>query len=285
MSPADAIDVNSYLRHLDRLLRRGRDVRAGLAADPADRAATAEVRLWQQDCATLVNQLSGGAKAHWLSRAFSEALLVRSNDGRVVLEADLVHIVDRILEVLRRAVEGLSSMTPAAVATHGHGAADETHSAGHPVQAAHVGLDRRFDFVNDTRLRAVLAQAFAGSRDASDAGDFREALVLSCSVLEAIITDALTHRAGDAGSGAERADDGAPDVPIADWSFDARIAAAERAGLIHGGCARLPPVARSYRNLTDAEGRLRPEVMVSPRDAQLVRQVLAVVLRDLDPGR
>jgi hypothetical protein len=30
----------------------------------------AERRIWQNDCASLVNDLSGGSKAHWLSRAF-----------------------------------------------------------------------------------------------------------------------------------------------------------------------------------------------------------------------
>ena len=33
---------------------------------------------------------------------------------------------------------------------------------------------------------------------------------------------------------------------MADWSFERRIAAAESAALIRGGCARLPPVARNY---------------------------------------
>ena len=68
-------------------------------------------------------------------------------------------------------------------------------------------------------------------------------------------------------------------------TFEARIAAAERAGLIRGGCARLPLAARAYRDLTDADGQLRPGVSVSERDAKVVRQVLHIVMRDLDPGR
>ena len=68
-------------------------------------------------------------------------------------------------------------------------------------------------------------------------------------------------------------------------TFDSRIAAAEGAGLIRGGCARLPPVARSYRDLTDAGGELRPDRTVSEREARLASQVLHVVMRDLDPGR
>jgi len=72
---------------------------------------------------------------------------------------------------------------------------------------------------------------------------------------------------------------------VAEWSFEARIAAAEREGLIRGGCARLPPVARAYRDLTDSDGQLQPDVCVSERDARVTTQVLHVVMRDLDPGR
>jgi hypothetical protein len=68
-------------------------------------------------------------------------------------------------------------------------------------------------------------------------------------------------------------------------SFEMRIAAAENAGLIRGGYARLPPVARTYRDLTDANGELRPDASVSERDARVAGQVLLVVMRDLDPGR
>jgi hypothetical protein len=53
---------------------------------------------------------------------------------------------------------------------------------------------------------------------------------------------------------------------------------AEKAGMIRGGCARLPAVARAYRdNGAKAE--------ISERDARTTGQVLNVVMRDLDPGR
>ncbi len=92
--------------------------------------------------------------------------------------------------------------------------------------------------------------------------------VASCGILEALITDALEHKGRN----------------VSSWSFDARIEAAEREGLIKSGCARLPAIARRYRDLTDSEGRV-PEGTISTRDARLVKQVLAVVIRDLDPGR
>src|SRR5262249_35544943 len=135
---------------------------------------------------------------------------------------------------------------------------------------------RLFEFVRNAAIRPVLDQAFADSGDAFERGEFALALILSCSVIEALLTDALEHaarndRTNEAGSG------------LAGWSFHARIAEAERVGLVRGGCARLPPIARSYRDLTDADGELRADSTVSERDARIAGQVLRVVMRDLDP--
>ena len=256
------MDTNPYLPHLDRLIRRGRELHDTLTADMPHGSTMASIRIWQQDCATLVNQLAGGSKAHWLSRAYSAALLVRSSAGQAVEEANVTDIVDRIVDVLGRGVAALFQVGEP------EGAARSVEPAAPP---------RRFEFVHNAQLRPILQQAFADSRRVFEEGDFRQALILSCSVLEAVITDALAH--------CEDTGRAACDGPIADWSFDTRIASAERAGLILGGCARLPPVARAYRELTDLDGHLRLDIPVSEREARLVRQVLLIVLRDLDPGR
>ena len=139
---------------------------------------------------------------------------------------------------------------------------------------------RRFEFVHNTELRAVVAQAYSDSRRAFDQGRYGLALLTACGVLEAIVTDALEHK----GLGALGADD-RPAGGIAEWSFEARLAAAEKAGLIRSGHARLPLVARRYRDLAPADGEPGPEGTVSERDARLAGQVLHVVMRDLDPGR
>jgi hypothetical protein len=137
---------------------------------------------------------------------------------------------------------------------------------------------RHFDFVHNEDLRPILERAFADSRAALERRDFGVALILSCGLIDALLTDALEHARPRAHH--------APERPIVDWSFDARIAAAEHAGLIRGGCARLPAVARTYRDLTDVDGNLRADTAaVSEREARLAGQVLRVVMRDLDPGR
>jgi len=241
---------DTSLGQLDALMERGRQVRNTRSVDAT--------RAWQQDCAAAINQLSGGSKAHWLARAFSGAFLVRAADGGVVVEAESTEIVDRILDVLAQGAASLSRLDDVEAASSG--------AAPRP---------RRFDFVHDAALRPVLEQAFDDSGRALERGDSPLALILSCGLIEALITDALQYR------GARTAEVG----PVADLSFEARIDAAQKERLIRGGCARLPAVARAYRDLTDADGHLRPDVSVSERDARVAGQVLRVVMRDLDPSR
>jgi hypothetical protein len=243
---------DTSLGQLETLIQRGRQLKNTRSVDAT--------RAWQQDCAAAINQLSGGSKAHWLARAYSGAFLVRAADGGVIVEANAAEIVERILGVLAQGATSLSSLDDVAAASSG--------AAPRP---------RRFEFVHNAELRPVFERAFADSRDALERGQFGLALILSCGVIEAVLTDALDHVA-------PRAHD-APEGRVADWSFETRIAVAERAGLIRGGCARLPPVARTYRDLTDADGELRRDVAVSEREARLAGQVLHVVMRDLDPGR
>ena len=94
-----------------------------------------------------------------------------------------------------------------------------------------------------------------------------------------------------------RAHDG-NDISLAGWraledgrtaeavrAFETRLAVAEKAGLVRSGWARLPAVARSYRDRADAESNTTPKVMVSERDARTTGQVLHVLMRDLNPGR
>jgi hypothetical protein len=257
--------IDIYLPHLDGLIRRGRQLRDTLATDPSNESALAANRLWQQDCGVTVNQLSGGSKAHWLARSFSEAFLMRSTGGRVIEAVAPAEIINRLIDVLEQAVTSLSRMRDGQIVSTSSGAAS---------------APRRFEFVHNPELRPVVEQAYSDSRRALDQEHYGLALVTSCGILEAIVTDALEHKGLSALAVAEL-----PGGKIADWSFEERLAVAERAGLIRGGCARLPPAARTYRDLTDADGERGPKEAVSERDARQAGQVLHVVMRDLDPGR
>ena len=265
--------VETYLSHLDGLMRCGRELRDTLATDPFNPSAIAATRAWQEDCGVTINQLSGGSKAHWLARLFSEAFLMRSAAGHAAEGAAPAEIVQRLLGVLEQAVAALSGMDG------GQGPAFTAYSSA----SSEAPPPRRFEFVHDLALRPVLEQAYVDSRRALEEGNYDLALRTSCGILEAIVTDALEHKGLSA-----LADLGAPAGKIAagkiaDWSFDTRLAAAERAGLIRNGCARLPAVARTYRDYTDAGGGSK--TTVSERDARVAGQVLHVVMRDLDPGR
>lgn len=255
--------IDSNLSHLDGLIRRGRQLRDTLAEDPSNKSALVANRAWQQDCGAAINQLSGGSKAHWLARSFSEAFLLRTTSGQVIEAVAPAEIVERLVGVLDQAVLSLSRM------------GDEQGASGSPPAAP---LPHRFDFIHNVELRPVLEQAYADSRDALEQRKYGVALINSCGILEAIVTDALEHKGLEAMASA-----GVPARKIGDWSFNDRLGAAEKAGLIRGGCARLPEIARRYREITDADGN--PQLSVSERDARRTTQVLHVVMRDLDPGR
>jgi hypothetical protein len=261
---------------INQLIRRGRDLSGALHASHRDSAAATEreaepvtalssrIRVWQQDCAVAINELSGGSKAHWLARAFSAAFLVSSTPATVVVEADLVEIVDRLLEVLHKAGASLATIDDVA-------------------SVAGAIVMRRFDFVHNVQLRPILEQAYCDSGRLLEQGSFELALITSCGILETILTDALEHPKHAPLAIHEGYERDPNDGSIGDWSFTERIARAERAALIRGGCARLPPIARTYREWEHEEPGSRPTV--SERDARLARQVLHVIMRDLDPGR
>lgn len=256
--------IDTYLAHLNGLIGRGQQLRDNLTAHPADGSLMMDTRRWQEDCGQIINQLSGSSKAHWLARAFSQAFLKRSADGSAAQGAAPSEIVQQLLAVLGQAVVTLSQATDSAISS----------------ATAESPAPRRFEFVHNPDLRPVLERAFADSRASLEKGDYQLALITSCGVLESIITDALEHKGLPALASA-----GAPPGKISEWSFETRLAVAEKAALIRGGAARLPEIARTYRDRLDAQGEPIPGGVVSERDARRTGQVLHVIMRDLDPGR
>jgi hypothetical protein len=258
--------IEIYQTHLNGLQRRGRELRDRLQSDPSDAAAVTDTRAWQEDCGVTINQLSGGSKAHWLARSFSGAFLKRSEGGVAVEEAAPEEIVQRLLDVLAQAAATLSQVD--------QGALTAAPAAG---PAPH-----RFDFVHNPELRPVVEQAYTDSKRALEEKNYEEALRTSCGILEAIVTDALEHRGLNAIAAAGLPAGTIAGGKIGEWSFNTRLAVAEKAGLIRSGCARLPAVARAYRDEGEREG---PSLDVSERDARVTGQVLNVIMKDLDPGR
>ena len=251
--------IKDFVARLDHLIRRGQQVRDALAKDSSSPSAIVAARAWQEECGVAINQLSGGSKAHWLARAFSEAFLMRSANGNAAEGAAPQEIVQRLLDVLAQGVAALS------------------RDDGGPVIIASENVPpRRFEFVHNAELRQVLEQAYSDIGRAMEQGEYALAMRTSCGILEAIVTDALEHRGLS-----ELATAGAPTGKIGDWSFDERLAFAEKAGLIRGGCARLPATARAYRDHGDNGN----DTAISERDARLAGQVLKVIMRDLNPGR
>lgn len=248
--------IQTFLAQIVALKQRGTELRHSLLRDPSNPATIAATRLWQEHCGVTINQLSGGSKAHWLARSFSDAFLVRSASGEALEGTATEKIVTRLLDVLEKAEATL------------------TRKDAGPILATTPSepVTRRFDFVHNAELRPVVEQAYTESKSALEEGAYGEALRTCCGILEAIVTDALEHKGLAALASA-----GVPRGGIADWSFETRLAIAEKAGLIGGGWVRLPEAARKYRELSEAA--------VSERDARVAGQVLHVIMRDLNPGR
>jgi len=121
--------IDSYLPQLEALIQRGRQLRDTLAADPSSRSALEATRAWQQGCAAAVSKLSGGSKAHWLARSYSGAFLLRPADGRIEEEVPPARILDRVVEVLERAVSSLSRMDDGQLASASSEAPDRLNRA------------------------------------------------------------------------------------------------------------------------------------------------------------
>ncbi len=255
--------IDIYRGRLEVLIRRGVDVRDALTAQSSNSTAAMTARVWQQDCGVAINELSGGSKAHWLARAFSNAFLVSASAGATVEEVAPSDIAQRLIDVLEQALASLSGENVQA-----------------QVATAQATVPHRFDFVHDAEIRPILEQAYHDGRRALDEGNFDLALLSYAGILEAIVTDALQQK----GITKLQAG-GTPARDISDWPFEARLRVAEKSGLIGRGCARLPIVARQYRD--SGNGNREPSVKlgISERDARLTGQVLHVVMRDLNPGR
>src|SRR5260370_19471411 len=220
--------IETYLSHLDGLIRRGRQVRDALAGNPANGSSTAATRVWQEDCGVTINHWPGGSKAHGLARAFSEAFLMRSAAGHAVEGAAPEAIVQRLLDFVGQAVASLSQMDDGQAIS----ASSET------------APPRRFEFVHNPELRPIVEQAYTDNRRALVQGDYNLALRTSCGILEAIVTDALEQKWLSALIASS-----APAGKIAEWPFKTRLAAAETTGLIRAGWAsspaHLPPTHKS----------------------------------------
>jgi hypothetical protein len=251
--------IEAYLSRLGNLTLRGRELQTRLADEPHDTFTVTATRVWQQDVGVTVNELSGGSKAHWLARAFSEAFLLRSAGGEAAEDAAPQEIVKRLVHVLEQASASLAQADAGSIAS----------------ASFQTPAPRRFEFVHNPDLRPVLEQSYIESKRALEHGLYADALQTSCGILEAIVTDALEHKGL-----ASLAASGAPAGKIADWSFETRLTVAERTGLIHGGWARLPAVAWTYQD-QGSHG----STAITERDARVAGQVLNVVMRDLNPGR
>jgi len=155
--------IETSIAHLEALIGRGRALRDTLARDPDNRSTIALTRAWQEDCGVAINQLSGGSKSHWLARSFSQAFLMRSAEGQAVEEAAPAEIITRLLGVLDEAVASLSGIENGGNSS-GTSSSDTsssgTSSSGTSLASFETPAPRRFEFVHNPDLRAIVEEAY-----------------------------------------------------------------------------------------------------------------------------
>ena len=138
--------IATYLARLDALMVQGRRICAMLRKDPGSAAVMAANRNWQQECGATIHQLSGGSKAHWLARSFSEAFLMRSTDGQAAEAAAPEELAQRLVGVLEQAVASLSRM--------GDEPASSTYRA-RPIRISDSFTTRNYDRLWSKRIRTA----------------------------------------------------------------------------------------------------------------------------------
>ena len=183
MNASIQTQIEQYRSLLQRLIQRGAELRKLVASSPGDSSIVQQVRSWQEACGAAVNQLSGGSKAHWLARAFSEAFLMRSSGGAAIESVSTADIVQRLLDVLNQATASIDQLDADA-------SGSLISTATQPTSAA----PRRFDFVHNRDLRLVLEQAFIEGRRALDQGSYGRALLVSAGILETIVFNTLIRQ-------------------------------------------------------------------------------------------
>ena len=172
---------------------------------------------------------------------------MRSTDGHAVEGAARSQIVQQLLGVLDQAVVSLSRWTMPRLVPRRH----------------RLRLPIASTSFTTRNFGLCLNSAYSDSRRALEQRDYSLALITSCGILEAIVTDALEHKGLSA-----LVASGAPAEKISDWSFETRLTVAEKAGLIRSGCARLPSAARAYRDNAGAGEAIGVKTEVTEREAR-----------------
>lgn len=125
-----------------------------------------------------------------------------------------------------------------------------------------------FDFITDEQFRMSLEADYAELTAALGAGAAKSALVLSGSIVEAVLADYLVS------AGQKKPDPLRMD--LADL-----IAACEQAAVLTKRTAELSSVIRSYRNLIHPGRVLRLSETYGPDDAQVAAHVVRIIVREV----
>jgi hypothetical protein len=134
-----------------------------------------------------------------------------------------------------------------------------------------------FSFVVDTELREIIERDYEEVQKVKNANAPKAAIVLSGSIIEALLLEALLKDAS-----ATKASAKAPgENDLTKWTLNNLIEVAQDLGKIKDDTTRLTGVVKDYRNLIHPGKEIRIKLKPKPEEAEIAFQVLKKVIRDL----
>jgi len=139
-----------------------------------------------------------------------------------------------------------------------------------------VIVEKEFNFVTDDELRKICKRDYEEVQRVQIAGAHKATIILSGSLTEALLLNALQRDEVKAKSSSK-----AISGPLARWDLHDLLEVAIDLALINPGAAVLAKGIKDYRNLIHPGKEIRTKFHVGSEEAAISRQFLELVIRDL----
>jgi hypothetical protein len=137
-------------------------------------------------------------------------------------------------------------------------------------------IEKDFAFVTDEDLRNICKRDYEEVQRVQIAGAHKATILLSGSLTEALLLDALKRNEAKATASSK-----ASSKPLTQWDLHNLLDVAIDLGLINPGAAVLAKGIKDYRNLIHPGKEIRTKFHVGSEEATISRQFLELVIRDL----
>jgi hypothetical protein len=138
-------------------------------------------------------------------------------------------------------------------------------------------IEKEFAFVSDDELRNICKRDYEEIQRVQIAGAHKATIILSGSLTEALLLNALQVDETKAKSSSKAASG-----PLTRWDFHDLLQVAIDMGLLNPGVTDLAKGIKDYRNLIHPGREVRTKFHVGSEEATIARQFVEIVIRDLN---